>query len=146
MQKQIRRISIIALSSITMFATIASADIATERSELMKGVREAAKPVGAMLRGNVEFDQEQVMESLQVFADAADKLGDLVPEGSQGGEAAPAIWEDPAGFQEAIDNWRQAVADAMEAEKKTLDQAGTVLQPVFGSCKGCHDSYRIEEE
>ena len=78
MQKQIRRISIIALSSITMFATIASADIATERSELMKGVREAAKPVGAMLRGNVEFDQEQVMESLQVFADAADKLGDLV--------------------------------------------------------------------
>ncbi len=129
-----------------MSATIANADPASERSELMKGVREAAKPVGAMLRGDAEFDQARVMESLQVFADAADKLGGLVPKGSQGGEAAPAIWEDPAGFQEAIDNWRQATADAMEAQKNTLDQTGVAMKPVFGSCKGCHDTYRIEEE
>ncbi|MGI9199767.1 MAG: c-type cytochrome [Woeseiaceae bacterium] len=129
-----------------MSTTIANADPASERSELMKGVREAAKPVGSMLRGDAEFDQERVMESLQVFADAADKLGGLVPKGSEGGEAAPAIWEDPAGFQEAIDNWRQATADAMEAQKTTLDQTGIAMKPVFGSCKGCHDNYRIEEE
>ena len=146
MQKKIRHILAIAVSTLTMSATIANADPATERSELMKGVREAAKPVGAMLRGDAEFDQERVMESLQVFADAADKLGGLVPKGSEGGEAAPAIWEDPAGFQEAIDDWRQATTNAMEAQKTTLDQAGVALKPVFGSCKGCHDSYRIEEE
>jgi cytochrome c556 len=146
MQKPIRRISVIALAILTMSTTTANADPATERSELMKGVREAAKPVGAMLRGDAEFDQDRVMESLQVFANAADKLGGLVPKGSEGGEAAPAIWEDPAGFQEAIDTWRQATADAMEAQKTTLDQAGIAMKPVFGSCKGCHDSYRIEEE
>lgn len=146
MQKSIRHILAVAISTLTMSAAIANADPATERSELMKGVREAAKPVGAMLRGDAEFDQERVMESLQVFADAADKLGSLVPEGSQGGEAAPAIWEDPAGFREAIDTWRQATADAIEAQKMTLDQVGIAMKPVFGSCKGCHDSYRIEDE
>ena len=146
MQKQLHRISIIALAALTMSTAIANADPATERSELMKGVREAAKPVGAMLRGDAEFDQERVMESLQVFADAADKLGGLVPKGSEGGEAAPAIWEDPAGFQEQIDMWSQATADAIEARKRTLDEAKIALGPVLKSCKRCHDSYRIEDE
>ena len=133
--------------ALAVTATVgASEDIANERSELMKGVREATKPVGAMLRGDAEFDAAQVQESLAVYADASARLGDLVPAGSEGGEAAPAVWEDPEGFAAAIDKWQSAVAAAIEANPQDLDSAKPVLGGVLQNCKGCHDNYRIEDE
>jgi cytochrome c556 len=74
------------------------------------------------------------------------KLGDLVPEGSEGGEAAPAIWEDPDGFAAAIQEWSDAISAAVDANPQSLDAAKPVVGPVFGACKNCHDSYRIEED
>ena len=127
-------------------SAIAADDPAHERHELMEGVRDAAKPVGAMLRGKAEFDQDTVMESLRTFEAAGAKLGSLFPEGSQGGEAAPAIWEDRGGFEEAISDWQAATAAAIEASPGSLDEAKAAIGPVLQSCKGCHDSYRIEEE
>ena len=125
---------------------VAGDDPAHERHELMEGVRDAAKPVGAMLKGEKEFDAAVLQASLATFAEAGEQLGGLVPEGSQGGEAAPAIWEDPDGFAAAIQEWRDATAAAIDANPLTLDQAKPVVGPVFGSCKNCHDSYRIEED
>ncbi len=136
---------------ITCFATVLAGaafadDIAHERHELMEGVRDATKPVGAMLKGEKEFDTEVLQSSLAVFADAGARLGDLVPEGSQGGEAAPAIWEDMAGFKEEISKWRDATAAAIEANPQDLAAAKPVVGRVLQSCKGCHDSYRIEDD
>lgn len=127
-------------------ASIATADPGDERHELMEGVRDAAKPVGAMLQGKADYDAGTVARSLETFAAAASTLGDLFPEGSQGGEAAPAIWEDRQGFEEAIEQWRAATDTALGASPATLADAKPVLGPVFGACKNCHDSYRIEEE
>jgi cytochrome c556 len=121
-------------------------DIAHERHELMEGVRDATKPVGAMLKGEQAFDAKILQASLAVFADAGAKLGDLVPEGSEGGEAAPAIWEDPDGFAAEIRNWQDATAAAIVADPQTLDAAKPVVGPVLKSCKNCHDSYRIEDD
>ena len=135
--------------TIVVFAgasAIAADDPAHERHELMEGVRDAAKPVGAMLRGEADFDHDTVMASLRTFEAAGAKLGGLFPEGSQGGEAAPAIWEDREGFKEALSNWRAATATAIEAGPASLDEAKETIGPVFQSCKGCHDSYRIEDE
>jgi cytochrome c556 len=94
---------------------IAGDDPAHERNELMEGVRDAAKPVGAMLKGEKEFDADTLQRSLATFAKASEKLGDLVPEGSEGGEAAPAIWEDPDGFAAAIQEWSDAISAAVDA-------------------------------
>ena len=146
MRNQSSFLLLIAASTLVFSTSFAADDPAHERHELMEGVRDAIKPLITMLKEEAEFDQEQVMASLQTFADAADRLGSLVPEGSQGGEAAPAIWEDRAGFEEEIKLWSQATADAIEARKGTLDEARIALKPVLSSCKRCHDSYRIEEE
>lgn len=127
-------------------SAIAADDPAHERHELMEGVREAAKPVGAMFRGEADYDHDTVMESLRTFEAAGAKLGGLFPDGSQGGEAAPAIWEDREGFEEALSNWRAATATAIEASPGSLDDAKVSVGPVFQACKGCHDSYRIEDE
>jgi len=125
---------------------IAGDDPAHERHELMEGVRDAAKPVGKMLRGEADFDQDTLMNSLRTFEAAGAEFGSLFPDGSQGGEAAPAIWEDRAGFEEALSNWRAATATAIEASPGSLDEAKPVVGPIFKACKGCHDSYRIEDE
>ena len=78
----------------------------------------------------------------------ATEAGDLFPEGSDTGdtEAAPEIWLDREGFNQALQEWADATAAALEAAPATLDDAKPVLGGVFKTCKNCHDTYRIEDE
>jgi cytochrome c556 len=88
------------------------------------------------------------MASLQTWHDASMRVGDLFPVGTETGmdtEAAPAIWEDRAGFEEALANFRAAVESAIDANPMTLEDAKPTVGPVFQTCKGCHDTYRIEK-
>ena len=118
-----------------------------ERHELMEDVGKAAKAVGAMLKGEAEYDWATAQRSLMTFSDASGKFGELFPEGSDTGDtkAAPAIWEDREGFNEALQAWANATAAALDAAPATLEDAKPVLGPVFNKCKNCHDTYRIEE-
>jgi cytochrome c556 len=117
-----------------------------ERHELMEGVGDAAKPIGQILKGERDFDAAVVMTSLRTFDEASAQFGELFPPGSEGGEAAPAIWEDRAGFEEALAAWADAVDAAIAANPQTLEEAKPVAGDVFKTCKGCHDNYRIEDE
>lgn len=119
-----------------------------ERHELMEKVGKAAKPVGKMLRGEAEYDWATAEKSLQKFKKVSGKFGDLFPEGSDTGDtgAAPEIWLDREGFNQALQDWADATAAALEAAPATLDDAKPVLGGVFKTCKNCHDTYRIEDE
>lgn len=120
-----------------------------ERHELMEGNGDAAKAVGKMLKGETEFDAEVLINSLNAFLDTSNRLGDLFPPGSETGEktrAAPAIWEDREGFNEAIAMLHSAAEDAIAANPGTLEAAKSAMGPVFHACKNCHDSYRLEED
>ncbi|MGB5412397.1 MAG: cytochrome c [Woeseiaceae bacterium] len=141
----LRNLAVVLAMTLTA-ATVVAEDIAHERHELMEGVRDATKPVGAMLKGEKAFDADTLQASLAVFADAAGKLGDMVPEGSEGGEASPAIWEDPDGFAAKIKEWQDAIATAVAADPQSLDDAKPVVGPVLKSCKSCHDGYRVEDD
>ena len=143
---QLRRFVSVIVFGLFGLSAIAEDNPAHVRHELMEGVREAAKPVGAMFRGEAEFDHDVLMESLRTFEAAGAEFGGLFPDGSQGGEAAPAIWEDREGFEEALANWQAATATALESSPGSLDEAKKTVGPVFQTCKGCHDSYRIEDE
>ncbi len=128
---------------------IAADDPIHERHKLMESVGDAAKPIGQMFRGDIEFDSGVVMESLNTWASVGSKFGDLFPEGSETGqdtEAAPAIWEDREGFDEALAMWVQATDEAIAANPQTLEEAQPTVGPVFNACKNCHDSYRIDED
>jgi cytochrome c556 len=130
---------------LTLSAACTAKSPASQREELMEGVRDAAKPVGAMLKGEKEFDADRLQASLAVFAEAAGKLGSLVPEGSLGGEASPAIWDDPDGFAAAIKKWQDTTAAAIAASPQSLEAAGPVMKPVMANCKNCHESYRLDD-
>ena len=145
-----RKLSTSILTSIALilgFAASASDDPAAARDALMNDdVRGAAKPIGAMFNGEAEYDWAIVLESLETFAMASEKFGDMFPEGSEGGRAAAAIWEDREGFNAAMKKWQEATAAAIEAAPQTLDEAKGTVGPVFGTCKNCHDTYRVEED
>ena len=130
-------------------AAYAAGDPIERRHELMEDVGEAAKPIGLMMRGDSEYDWEVVLTSLETFDSVSHEFGDLFPEGSETGgntEAAPAIWTDREGFDEALAMWRDATGKAIAAEPQTLDDARPSLGGVFNTCKNCHDGYRIEDE
>ena len=138
-------------AALLVFATplFAGDDPVHARHELMEGVGDAAKPIGQMLKGEREFDAAVVMASFQTFDEASAEFGDLFPPGSETGqdtEAAPAIWEDRAGFEEALAAWAGAVDAAIAANPQTLDETKPVAGEIFNTCKGCHDNYRIEDE
>jgi cytochrome c556 len=138
------------LAAIAIASSVFAADDPVhERHELMESVGDAAKPVGQMLRGEAEFDAETLMQSLQDWKEVGGQFGGLFPPGSetgQGTEAAPAIWEDRAGFEAALAKWQDAVNTAIAAAPDSLEAAKASVGPVFQTCKGCHDSYRIAEE
>ena len=115
----------------------------------MEGVGDAAERIGMMFKGVREYNPVVVMVSLETWHDAAMKFGDLFPEGSETGmdtEASPAIWEDRAGFDEALVRFREAVESARAAAPRTLEDARPTVGPVFDTCKGCHDDYRIKKK
>ena len=117
-----------------------------ERHELMETVKEAAQVLGPMAQGKKEYDAVAAMAALEVWQDVGSKFGDLFPEGSEGGEAAPAIWEDREGFNAALKEWQDATAAAIAANPQTLEDARASIGPVFNTCENCHDTYRIEDE
>ncbi len=138
---------------LTMAASLlliaADSDPREVRHETMEGVGDAAKPVGEMLKGEAAFDAATLGKSLETFRDAAEKFGGYFPEGSDSGmdtRAAPAIWEDRAGFDAALADLDDAVAAAIAADPQSLDDARAAMGPVFDACKNCHDNYRLEEE
>lgn len=147
--KNLRILFVTLAVAVTSIAVAEGDDPRHERHELMEGVGDAAKPVGQMFKGEREYDANVVMATLQTWHDASMSFGDLFPEGSETGmdtEAAPTIWEDRAGFDEALVTWRDAIEAAQVAAPATLEAAKPIVGEVFQTCKGCHDNYRIDDD
>lgn len=120
-----------------------------QRHELMEDSKDAAKPVGGMLKGEVPFDAETAMASFKTWAEIAGEFGALFPEGSETGyktEAKKEIWSDRAGFNAELQKFSDAANAAVAANPQNLDELKVAAGPVFKTCKSCHESYRVEEE
>ena len=143
-----RTLIMVAVAALPLLAA-ADSDPREVRHETMEGVGDAAKPVGEMLKGEAAFDAATVGASLKTFLEASEKFGGYFPEGSESGMdtlAAPAIWEDRAGFDAALADFNDAVESAIAANPQTLDETKHAMGPVFNACKNCHDNYRLEDE
>lgn len=145
-----RKLVVFALTVLlTPIAGLAGDDPIAQREELMEDTRDAVKPMGAMVKGEAEFDAATVQTSLETLLKTADQFGALFPEGSESGgktEAKSTIWTDRAGFNQALADFGQAVDAAIEANPQSVE----ALKPVFGditkACKACHDDYRVKDE
>lgn len=133
-----------------VFAHSGAKGIVKERMELMKGMGDAMKVMGAMFKGEAPFEPSVVAEKAAYLADHAKHIPDMTPEGTNDhpSEALPVIWLE----------WDDYVADAdklAEAGKKLVDIAGNgadleatraAFIGVSKTCGSCHDRFRKPKE
>jgi cytochrome c556 len=90
-------------------------------------------------------------QDLQVHAEAlavtATIAGELFPDGSEGGKALPAIWQEPDEFAAAAQELTDAAA-ALAAATKSGDNGaiGKAFKAAGSACKGCHKRYKEEDD
>jgi cytochrome c556 len=128
-------------------AAQATDDPVETRKKLMLGNAGAAGAAVAMLKGEIPFSPAVANAVFATMNATAHAYGDYFPEGSDTGdtEAAPAIWEDMAGFQAAVAKFREDTGAAVAAKPETLEAFQPVFASVAQNCNSCHEDYRIEK-
>jgi cytochrome c556 len=121
-----------------------NAAVIKERKEAYKAMGDAAKPTGAMLKGEADFDLAAVKNAIKVYQEKAAILPKLFPDDSKEGEkteALPAIWENKADFEQRFVKFAE-MAKAAETSITDADTFAEEWPKVMGNCGGCHKKYR----
>ncbi len=127
------------LASATSLADEGAADY---RHHTMEAIGGHTTAVFDILQGKVPH-QAHLAAHAGALADMAAIAHTLFPEGSIGGNAKAAIWEQPeafaermTAFQEAAPAFRDAIVDGGDI--------GAAAQALGQACKGCHDDFKDE--
>lgn len=140
--------SVILLALSISSVALAGSDPILERQQLMEDTRDAAKLIGGMLKQKQPFDADAAMQAFKVWQKTATEAGDLFPDGSGTGhdtEAKVTIWTDRDGFNEKMADFSAAADAAIAAKPDSVEALNTAAGPVFKTCKGCHEGYRVEK-
>lgn len=117
----------------------------TARQKAMEEVGAAMKPLVAIAKKQKPFDAALVKRSAEAIAAHLKAAEPNFSAGSEKGSvqtfAKAAVWSDAAGFAAAM----KASRDAAAAMTGVADEAafGPAMKVLGGSCKGCHEAYRI---
>ncbi len=115
------------------------------RQKAMEEVGAALKPLVSIAKKEKAFDAAVVKGSAEAIAAHLKTAEASFPAGSEKGSiqtfAKPAVWSDAAGFAAAM----KASRDAAAAMAGVADEAafGPAMKALGGSCKSCHETYRI---
>ena len=140
-------VGVVAAAGIAM-AQMAPESAIEKRKNIMKSVGAATGVGGGIAKEEIAFDPKVAKSVLATYLAASHTFPDYFPEGSESGEtkAAPAIWEDRAGFEAQVAKFREAADAAFAADPKDLE----AFKPLFGSvaanCKSCHEQYRLPSD
>ena len=122
------------------------ADVIKYRESIMEAFSSHVSAVLAIATNKI--DGQQYLEGhADAIASLASQLDILFPEGTGGGdtEALPNIWTESEKFAAAISSMQDAAAALQTAASE-----GKPVMPAFAgigkSCKGCHESFRAEED
>jgi len=119
-----------------------------KRQAAFKDFLSHSEPMGGMLRDRLPFDGETFAAHAQALAASVEAPWAHFPEPGETEQkhaALPEVWTDPAGFAQAIDRYRDAVAELAEVTAQgveTPEQVTEAFSAVQQSCKGCHDNFR----
>lgn len=144
----IRSLLIVAALAVGTTAVVAQGgDPIAQRKAAMKSLGAGMGPMGGMMKGERPFDLAAVKASLETFGKVGKDMGGLFPATSKTGgdtEALPAIWDNAAGWNEAIKKFNDATAAAAANIK---DEASFKAEfPKLGAtCGGCHNTFRMKK-
>lgn len=120
------------------------------RQALMQVYSHYIGTLGAMAKGNIEYDAEKAAaaaKSLHVISTEADQSG-MWPAETSNAElgdqtrALPAIWSTYPAVMEKSKAMNEATAAMVEAAGVDLDSLRGAMKPLGDSCGGCHKDFR----
>lgn len=122
-----------------------------QRQKLMKGVGDANKTVGKMVKGTDPYDGDVAAAAMKKISNVPDQYVKLFPKGTSNKddpetEASPKIWEDMKSFTEKAGKLKAASAKAADAAAQGEDAFKPAFANLTKVCKDCHESFRIEKE
>ncbi len=148
------------LTAATAVATLCTAPVAFShlvKEEPMQSYRQSYftllamnfGPIGAMLKGEMPWDEEKLVGFAENFAAMATvDVSMAFPPGSDKGttRAKPEIWENTDDFLEKYQAL-QASAPKLLMAAKSGDKAaiGAAVKETGGACKACHDEYKAKD-
>lgn len=107
--------------------------------------------LGAMAKGEVDYDAEAATAAGEsIHGVSMVHLASLFPEGSDGGmndgtTAKDTINSDTAGFNEKWAAFGVAAEKAATEAGNGKEALGPILGALGGTCKACHQDYRIPQ-
>ena len=112
------------------------------RIETMEGMKANVGLLGAMAAGKADFDAAKAAEAAAALSAAAATVPDLFAanETDPVSEAKPEIWANMDDFKAKSEALFKA-ASAVDAT--SLDGVKAGMGAVGGSCKACHEAYRL---
>lgn len=122
-----------------------------QRHDNFEAIGDAFKAIRTQLEGGSP-DMAVILTSATDINDRAQKVAGLFPEGTsvEAGydtEALAAIWETPAEFEKAASNFVEASAGLKTAaELGDAAAVGSAAKVLGGTCKACHDKFRVDDE
>lgn len=143
----------IATVTIAAIALPAGADTSPQdasdyRKSVMTSLRGHIGASSMHVRGLVD-GPEFLVKHAEGLANGVSELATLFPDGSavEDSDALPAIWERPEEFAAAIDKavaaTQKFVAAAQSGDAEAISGA---FREVGGSCRGCHDNFRVPQD
>lgn len=122
---------------------LADKGAAEYREHVMEAVGGHMQSAADIARGKVPHTDHLALHA-NAIAELSSIADTLFPPGSEGGDALPAIWQNPDDFATKLTDFE----DAAMGLKAAIDNGGDVggaFQALGQACKSCHDDYREED-
>ena len=121
-----------------------------ECMEMMKGMGDAMKTMGAMFKGEAPFEPAVVAEKAALLAKHAKMIADMTPEGSNDhpSEALPIIWQEWDDYVASATKLADEGEKLVDVASNGAELAETRAQfiNVSKTCGTCHDRFRKPKE
>lgn len=137
-----RRFIAFALTVLISFTITADEDQVEYRQEVMSAIGGTMGALAKILRQEVDRPND-IAPLAAALAELAETAQSVFPEGSEGGDALPEIWEEPEDFTERLTTLKEATSAFREAASSgDMAQIGPAVGEVGQACRGCHTRYR----
>ena len=103
--------------------------------------------MGAMVQGRMPYDAATFRTAAERVAFMATVAADTFPQGSltANSKAKPELWQNAAEFQTLMKDLRdKSAALSVASRSGGLDAARPAFLAAAGTCKACHDKYKLD--
>lgn len=121
--------------------------LVTQRKAVFKQFTRTLEPMGMVARERKEYNPREFnISALELQKLASQPWVYFTADSNYPPtKARPAVWQQPAEFKTAQDNYRQSVDQLVSAAQGSdLDAIKRAVNTVQNSCKTCHDQFRSD--